>query len=69
MKVKAVREVVEMAHPHEGATLQVGNPTKLSEVEERFEPSPPLGYHTEEVLADMGYDSSAILRLREKGVL
>ncbi len=63
------RMIVETEHPQEGAMLQVGNPTKFSEVEERFEPSPSLGYHTEEVLADLGYEPSAILRLREQGVI
>lgn len=63
------RMLVDIVHPIEGRLRQGGNPIKLSEMEEVFTPPPSLGQHTEETLQRLGYSSSDLFQLREKGVL
>ncbi|MBW1682579.1 MAG: CoA transferase [Deltaproteobacteria bacterium] len=56
---------------HKGVKIKTpGNPLKISGIEERFEAPPPLGAHTEELLADLlGYPEEKIAKLREKGIV
>ena len=53
-----------------GDVILNGNPVKLSDTEVgiRF-PSPTLGQHNLEILADIGYSDSEIEEMKQKGVL
>src|SRR5207244_8474401 len=46
--------VVEVDHPTGGKYLTVGNQIKMSDSPNELKPSPLLGEHTEEVLAELG---------------
>jgi len=63
--------VVEMEHPTAGAIKQIGTPFKLSISKTGLDQYPPeLSEHTEEILGDLlGYSTSQIEALREKGVI
>ena len=58
-------------HPKLGALKAVGQPIHMSRYAqpEKLGPTPDLGQHTEEVLAELGYDAAAIARLRRDGVV
>jgi formyl-CoA transferase len=61
--------VVEVDHPTRGKYLTVGNPIKMSDSPSEVKRSPLLGEHTEEVLAELGYDKSQIAAMRvEKAI-
>lgn len=68
-QVRNRRMIFEMNHSTEGKILQTGNPIKLSEMEEVFQPPPQLGENTEEVIREMGYDNETIALFRKKGVI
>jgi len=61
--------VVEVDHPTRGKYLTVGNPIKLSDSPTEVTRSPLLGEHTEEVLAELGYDKAAVADLRKAGAI
>jgi formyl-CoA transferase len=61
--------VVEVDHPTRGKYLTVGNPIKLSDSPTEVTRSPLLGEHTEEVLAELGYDKAAMAELRKAGAI
>jgi formyl-CoA transferase len=61
--------VVEVDHPKRGKYLSVGNPIKLSDSPTEVTRSPLLGEHTEEVLAELGYDKAYIAALRDERVI
>src|SRR5713226_3310746 len=56
--------VVEVDHPTRGKYLTVGNPIKMSDSASDVRRSPLLGEHTEEILAELGYDSARIAAMR-----
>src|SRR6266487_5698485 len=61
--------VVEVDHPTRGKYLTVGNPIKMSDSASDVKRSPLLGEHTEEILAELGYDSARIAAMRaEKAI-
>jgi formyl-CoA transferase len=61
--------VVEVDHPTRGKYLSVGNPIKMSDSPTDVLRSPLLGEHTDEVLAELGFDKDAISALRaEKAI-
>ena len=62
--------VVEVEHPEAGLVKQVGIGTKLSETPGAVRsPTPVPGQHTDEVLANLGFDSEAIAAMREGGIV
>jgi formyl-CoA transferase len=56
--------IVEVDHPQRGKYLTVGNPIKLSASVTEVTRSPLLGEHTDEVLAELGYDEQQVAALR-----
>nr|MDP2191566.1 formyl-CoA transferase [Rhodoferax sp.] len=61
--------IVEVDHPERGKYLTVGNPIKMSDSATEVTRSPLLGEHTEEVLAELGYDADYIAMLRSEKVI
>lgn len=61
----------EVEHPEEGKQTFSRRAVYLdgSRDDQRMMPPPQLGEHTDEVLAEIGYDGGAIKALREKGVV
>ena len=60
-----------MTHPSRGATRVVGQAVTLSKAPQppEMRPTPGKGDHTEEVLAEFGYDRRAVAALRSRGVV
>lgn len=67
--IQARNMVVEINHPEAGIYRSAGNPVKFAGAEEKFDPAPLLGQHTEEVLGALGYTQDFINELREEGVV
>jgi crotonobetainyl-CoA:carnitine CoA-transferase CaiB-like acyl-CoA transferase len=60
---------VDVEHPVLGAVRQVGLPFSFSATPATIRTAPPLlGEHTEEILAELGYDAAATRALRDGGV-
>jgi formyl-CoA transferase len=55
--------IVEVEHPVRGRYVTVGNPVKLSASPTTIGPSPLLGQHREEILAELGYTDAQIRAL------
>jgi formyl-CoA transferase len=67
--LRATGTVVEVDHPKRGKYLTVGNPIKMSDSPTEVSRSPLLGEHTDEVLAELGYQREEIHLLRAKKVI
>jgi len=62
--------VQEFEHPTAGNVKTLGFASKFSSTPQQIRrPSPLLGEHTEEVLADMGIDAARLAELRERGAV
>ena len=63
--------VVALDHPIAGAIRTLGVPVKLDDTPGNVRTPPPtLGQHTETILGDdLGLTATAIVQLREKGVV
>ena len=55
--------IVEVDHKVRGKYLTIGSPIKFSDLQIDVKPSPVLGEHTDEVLADLGYNAEDIAKL------
>jgi formyl-CoA transferase len=67
--LRATGTVVEVDHPERGKYLTVGNPIKLSDSPTDVTRSPLLGEHTDEVLAQLGFNPSQVAALRAEGAV
>jgi formyl-CoA transferase len=63
--LRASGSIVEVPHKERGSYWTVGSPIKFSDLKPEITGSPLLGEHTDEVLAELGYDAGAIARLHE----
>ena len=60
----------QISHPKMGTSNLVGSPINLSDTPPKFfRAAPLLGEHTEQVLANLGYDIDAVKELRASGVI
>src|SRR5262245_5537715 len=67
--LKARDMIVEVEHPVRGPYLTVGNPIKLSASPTTIGPSPLLGQHRREILAELGYSNADIEALKAAGAI
>ena len=67
--LRASGTLVEVDHPKRGKYLTVGNPIKMSDSPTEVTRSPLLGEHTDEVLAQLGFDASQVAALRVEGAV
>ncbi len=67
--LRATGTVVEVDHPKRGKYLTVGNPIKMSDSPTEVKRSPLLGEHTDEVLAELGYQAEEVRTMRSKKVI
>ena len=69
-EAEALGMTVELEHPAWGVIRQVGVPFQLSATPASVRTAPPaLGEHTDEVLAELGYDAAEVARLRRAGIV
>jgi formyl-CoA transferase/CoA:oxalate CoA-transferase len=69
-QVLAREMLAELPHPELGTFRTTGLPIKLSDTPGRIERRPPLhGEHTDEVLAECGFDAGEIAALRDAAVV
>jgi len=61
--------IVEVQHPVRGRFVTVGNPIKLSASATTIRPSPLLGEHRAEILAELGYSDEQIRALEKDGAV
>jgi formyl-CoA transferase len=61
--------IVEVEHPARGRYVTVGNPVKLSASPTTIGPSPLLGQHRNEILAELGYTDAQIRGLAAEGAI
>lgn len=60
----------QISHPQMGTSNLVGSPINMSSTPPKFfRAAPLLGEHTEQVLANLGYDIDAVKELRASGVI
>jgi len=58
--LRASGSIVEVPHKERGSYWTVGSPIKFSDLKPEITASPLLGEHTDEVLAELGYDKGQI---------
>jgi crotonobetainyl-CoA:carnitine CoA-transferase CaiB-like acyl-CoA transferase len=69
-QVLAREFVVVLDHPVAGMVRSLGFPPHLRNGAVTYRLAPPtLGQHSEQVLAELGYEPGAVMRLREMGVI
>ena len=69
-EAEALGMTVELEHPAWGVIRQVGVPFQLSATPASIRTAPPLlGEHTDEVLAELGYDAAEVAQLRRSAIV
>jgi crotonobetainyl-CoA:carnitine CoA-transferase CaiB-like acyl-CoA transferase len=69
-QVEARAMVLDIEHPKIGPMRALGMPAKLSETPATVRrPAPLLGQHSEQILAEGGFDHSDVLRWIEQGIV
>ncbi|HEX5015151.1 MAG TPA: CaiB/BaiF CoA-transferase family protein [Candidatus Limnocylindrales bacterium] len=69
-QARARAMAVAVEHPRLGRTTQVGLPFELSVTPASIRTAPPtLGEHSDEILAEVGYEADEIAALRANGVI
>ena len=69
-QIKHLEIPKQISHPKMGMSNLVGSPINMSSTPPKFfRAAPLLGEHTEQVLANLGYDIDAIKELRASGVI
>jgi formyl-CoA transferase len=61
--------VVEVEQKGRGTFLTVGSPVKFSSFKPDIKGAPLLGEHSDDVLAELGYDGPAIAEMRSRNVI
>lgn len=62
--------IVQLEHPALGWIKSIATPVHLSETPLIYRRHPPrLGEHTDQVLGELGYDTTALSELRQKGII
>jgi len=61
--------IVEVEHPVRGRYVTVGNPVKLSASPTTIGPSPLLGQHRQQILAELGYTDAQVRALAADGAI
>jgi len=67
--LRRAETVVEVEQKGRGTFLTVGSPIKFSRFKPEITGAPLLGEHSDEVLAELGYDGPAIAAMRENDVI
>ena len=67
--LRASRSIVEVEHKERGTYLTVGCPVKFSDFTPTITGSPLLGEHSDDVLAELGYDPDAIAKMHAEHVV
>ncbi len=69
-QVRAREMVIHLPHPRRAAMPMLANPIRLSDTPVQYRMRPPaLGEHTDEVLAELGYDEERRRALRAQGIV
>jgi formyl-CoA transferase len=67
--LRASGSIVQVDHKERGTYLTVGCPVKFSDFTPEITGSPLLGEHTDEVLAELGYDADVVARMHTDHVV
>jgi formyl-CoA transferase len=67
--LRRAETIVEVEQKGRGTFLTVGSPVKFSRFKPEVKGAPLLGEHSDEVLAELGYDGPAISAMRENNVI
>jgi len=67
--LRASGTITEVPHKERGTYLTVGSPIKFSDLKPEITGSPLLGEHSDEVLAQLGYDAQQIAKMHAEGVV
>ena len=67
-QLRALKRIIDTDTP-EGSIESFKPPGNNSSFEPNLGPVPALGEHTEEILADLGFEANEIKRFQENGVV